>query len=271
MCGLSKFNPLNLRHGLAHTIATTPILNKVLPIVATAINPALGAAVTAAESYGGGNKVLPSLLSGATSFAGNAIGNEIGSSVFPTTIGSALSSNAGNATDKLLNFGAGDLGSNFANSIGNNLANQSIGGALGGLATNAAIGGGVLPAVQKQNDLNPNSLLPAPYAPKQAPQLQLPGSLSGLQGLSPDQQISNLATQGVYGGGNGPQEQSYFANLVNNQLVDKSGNVSPISNVNPIENSYLSQLGLGGYSNSKDLLGAISKWQSQQQGTSSTT
>lgn len=101
------------------------------------------------------------------------------------------------------------------------------------------------------------------FTPSQQPIFGIPQGLSSYtdSSLSPDQTLSGIATKGVYGGGNGPEEQKYFLNLVNNRLVDKSGNVAgDTSSLNPIENSYLAQLGLGGYSNPTDLLKGISNY-----------
>lgn len=227
-----------------------------LPIVGNAIAPGIGGVIGGA--LGGainGGGLRGAAIGGLTSLAGNVIGNE-----FSGAIGSGIGSKVAGST-------LADLTGGAASALGDSIGSTTVGSALSGLAGNAVAGdltSSLFPNKTSQTSTSPNSLLPAPYTPTQSPQLQLPGSLSGLNGLAPDQQISNLATQGVYGQGLGPQEQSYFTNLVNNQLVDKSGNVSDISNVSPIENSYLSQLGLGGFSNSKDLLGAISKWQSGQ-------
>lgn len=272
---LGKINPFNLHHGLANTIGTNPILSKVVPIAAAfipGIGPLASAAITAADSYGAGAKPLRALEAGGLNYAGNAIGSSIGNSLFPQTVGSELgggvqaAGTAATAANSIGPFSFGDTGSSIGNFVGNTVANKSIGGALGGIAGNIATSGLTAPQPQQQQaQADPNSLLPAAFSPKNNPQLQLPGSLSGLSSLTPDQQTSNLATQGVYGGGLGPQEQQYFTGLVNNQLVDPSGKVGNTSSLSPIENSYLGQLGFGGYSNSNDLLGAISNWQKKQQ------
>lgn len=267
MCGiLSKINPLNITHGLVHTVATTPILDKAVPIaLAVAGQPELAAAATGLEDYSTTRSIGKSLEGAGLSYAGNAIGSQLGNAIVPSSIGDAIGSTASNAV------GAADaginsaLGQGFSQTASNALLNTGVGSALGGFA-----GGNFAQSLAPQKSssqptVDNNSLTPAPFTPTRAPQIQLPGSLSGLSSMTPDQQTSNLATQGVYGGGLGPQEQSYFTNLVNNQLVDPSGKVGNISSLSPIEDSYLSQLGLGGQSNSTDLLGAISKWQKQQQ------
>ena len=76
----------------------------------------------------------------------------------------------------------------------------------------------------------------------------VPASLSGTE-LTPSQQTTNLATKAVYGGdgaGVGSDEQKYFLALMNNRLVDSSGNLGSLSSVSPVENAYLSQLGVTG-------------------------
>lgn len=98
---------------------------------------------------------------------------------------------------------------------------------------------------------------PSPYVPKQDAAMGLPASLSQFGGFTPEQQSSNIATQGVYGGGEGPEENKYFLNLINRRLVDQTGNVGSTESVNPVENSFLSTLGLGGYKDTNDLLTKI--------------
>lgn len=271
MCGLSDFNPFNIRHGTLHAIATNPVLSKIIPIVATAVGgPLAGAAASGLEGYAGGEKPIDALKTAGLSFAGNEIGSSIGGSILPGTVGNAIGSTASNAVGAADAGISGALGQGFSQTASNAILNTGVGSTLGGLA-GSNIAQGLMPQKTQGGSVDNNSLLPAAYKPQNIPQLQLPGSLSGLAGLSSDQQTSNLATQGVYGGGLGPQEQQYFTGLVNNQLVDPSGKTSSTSSLSPIENSYLSQLGFNGYSNSNDLLGAISQWQKQQQGTSATT
>lgn len=104
------------------------------------------------------------------------------------------------------------------------------------------------------------SLLAPPFNPSEQSQAQMPGSLSQYSGLDPFQQATNIATQGVYGRGNGPQENSYFLNLINRQLYDQGGNLAnDNSSINPIENSYLSQLGITGQ-NPTDILKGINQY-----------
>lgn len=272
MCG---FNPLKSIAHVVGSVVKSPIFQPIADVALAAsgnpeLIPVFNGIDSAVNTKLNGGTFGQSILSGGASFAGNAIGSSIGNSLFPNTIGSEI----GSANNSFLSqipgvstTAIGDLGGSGLNTAANSLLNTSIGSAVGGLAGQNFASN--LVSKQKQPSVDNNSLQPTPFTPTRAPQLQLPGSLSGLQGQDNFQQTSNLATQGVYGGGLGPQEQSYFTNLVNNQLVDPSGKVGNVSSLSPIENSYLSQLGFGGYSNSKDLLGAISKWQKQQPGQAS--
>lgn len=81
-----------------------------------------------------------------------------------------------------------------------------------------------------------------------------------MSSLTPQQQASGLATQGAYGGGLGPQEQGYFSNLVQNQLVPQHGQTAPLSTLSPVENTYLSNLGFGNEGSSYNLAKALSQW-----------
>lgn len=167
---------------------------------------------------------------------------------------------------------SGDIGK-IPGDIFNNAADiasfelPGTGSILGDLATHAALGAATSfgsslfsPSNDHVNSDVPGPTAPAPFQPKHEDNISLPGSLSGLSGLSSDQIGSNIATKGVYGGGEGPEENSYFANLINHKLISDSGQVSgDTSSISPIEGSYLNQLGLGGYSNPNDLLQSISK------------
>lgn len=208
------------------------------------------APVTAAAlNYGNTGNVFDSLKAAGLAYAGSQVGNAVGGSL--GTVGSAFGDGAdveNTISSKLGNF----VGSDTANTIGADIATTGIGKSLGQFAGNS-----ISNSLSAPTPSTPST--PA-FTPSQADAAAVPASLSSLSTLTLPQQASNVATQGVYGGGNGPDEQSYFANLVNRQLVDKSGNVSDISTLDPIEKSYLSQLGLGQYSNSNDLLKAMSTW-----------
>lgn len=98
------------------------------------------------------------------------------------------------------------------------------------------------------------------FKPSRAGASALPDSLSGYGSLDPLQQSTNLATQGVYGGGLGGNEQDYFLNEINRKLIDDAGNVDQnFNDVAPIESSYLDQLGYGANDNVSSLLEALSK------------
>lgn len=245
-------------------VAQSPIGKIGIPLAAGfALGPA-GAGLTSAlggaslgagaSTLAGGGSIKDALISGGLSYAGGTIGGKL----FPETFGSALGSTAKNAVGpEFLDMGLGDtLGQSASNAIGANIANTSIGSALGSYAGNAYAGDLMGPV--SSGDSGDTGAQADPFSPQKA-QLDLPGSLSGFSSLDQNQQASNLATQGVYGGGLGPQEQSYFKGLLNNQLVDDSGNVGDMSSLSPIEQSYLSQLGLGGFGNSKSLLEALSR------------
>lgn len=220
-----------------------------LPIVGNLIAPGIGGVIGGAIGGGLNGGLKGAGIGALTSFAGNAIGDELGG-----TIAKGIGSTAANST----------IGGLTGDAIGGAIGRTTVGSVLGNTVGNSIAGdvtSSLFPQQASGTAPKSTSLIPTPADPTRSPQLQLPGSLSGLAGLDPNQQASNIATQGVYGGGNGPQEQGYFNNLINNQLIDPSGKFQDISSLSPIENSYLSQLGLGGYGNSKDLLGAISKWQ----------
>jgi len=170
-----------------------------------------------------------------SNIAGNVLGDKLG------TIGGTLNS-----------VGGGDFAGNI---LGSQLASAPISSALGG-AIGSSLGesfaGNTLPSGSQSQSTGPE-----PFKPSREAQQDIPGSLSQLGSLSPQQLETNLATQGTYGGGLGPGEQSYFLNMINRRLVDDSGNVSG-DTLAPVEHSYLSQLGLDGGSN-MDLLEAISR------------
>lgn len=196
---------------------------------------------TGAGVLGGGG----SLQDAALSTVGSHYGGKIGGELLPTSIGDVFGS-AGNV-------------------LGSGVANTSIGSVLGGYAGNALardMFNSSNPEYQSPLSATGTDSGPAPFEPRQEQQLQLPGSLSGMSTFSPEQVSSGIATQGVYGGGQGPEEQAYFKNLINRRLVDESGQVDQnLNDVLPIEQSYLAQIGLGGYNNPSSLLEAMSRWQ----------
>lgn len=257
----------NLLRNSLFLIHMGSVIKKALPIAATVAGAYFGGPVGAAAANAAVTKVQggswgDALKSGAFTYGGSQLGSALGGSSIGRslgisgTVGDALGSTAQNAVGpSFMNLGLGSiLGNSTSNAIGASLANTSLGSALGGYAGNSLANPG---------KSTPQNSQPAGFVPKQQTQQDLPSSLSAFGSLSPEQQSSNIATQGVYGGGAGPDEQSYFMNLINRRLVDQAGNVDQnMSDINPIENSYLSQLGLGGYGDSKSLLEAMSKWKS---------
>lgn len=216
----------------------------ILPGVGTSIGASIGAGTGAAIGGGLGGLAAGQSPSQALMTAGGSyLGSGIGSAIFPSSIGSALGSSVSSG-----------LGSTATNAI----LGSSIGGTLGA-AYGSGLGNGGESFLGGGNMPNAPATI-QPFKPTQQSQKELPSSLSAFGSLSPDQQSSNIATQGVYGGGNGPQEQEYFLNLVNRRLVDESGNTSEQNTLKPIEQSYLQRLGLGGYGNTNNLLEAITKW-----------
>lgn len=190
---------------------------------------------------------------------GNAIGSGAGDNV-GTFVGDTLGNGAGSTAANAVSGGVGNLfGSDLGSMAGNavsNLAstplNSAIGGAAGGFL------GGSLGPQGKTGSIGASAFLPT-----QAAAQSLPSDLSQYANLDPNQQESNIATQGVYGGGLGAADQSYFTNLINRQLTNSNGSTNSLSSLSPIDNSYLNNLGLGGYTNSNNLLQAISSWTPQ--------
>lgn len=218
------------------------------------VGPALSAVYTGVRSGVETGNPLSGLLSAGGSFAGNALGSSLGSSL-GNSFGGALSETPGNALGNV--FGgeavgaAAPFGSMAGNALGSSTIGSLAGGALGSNAGNSigkTLGGQI-------NPMSPNTQDPTPFSPTRAPQQGLPQSLSQFSGSDPFQQATGIATKGVYGGGNGGQENNYFLNLINRQLTDDGS--KGMGGINPVESSYLSQLGLGGYNNSNDLLKGI--------------
>jgi len=212
-------------------------IGSVIPGVGTALGASLG---SAGGTLASGGNFKQALLSAGGSYLGSSLGSQF---LGGGNLGSALTNNLGNIA-----------GNTVANALPAAFADASMGSLLGGYAGNSigeSLGGpieGRAPAA------------PAGFSPSRANIGEIPASLQGMGALNPTQQASNLATQGTYGSGLGPDENQYFLNLVNRQLIDESGNVGDASTLNPIQNSYLQRLGLGGYSNSNNLLESISKW-----------
>lgn len=220
------------------------------------VGPELSAAYTGIKQTVRTGNPLRGLESAGLSYAGQSIGSGIGDTFGQSlgTVGSKLGTTAGDLSGNIASSSFGNIvGAGASNAIGSAIANQGIGSLLGGYAGNT-LASSLMP------QYTPKVQGPTPFAPKQADAGEVPGSLAGLSTLTPEQQSSNVANKGVFGGGNGPEEQAYFTNLINRRLVDQSGKVGDINQLSPVDNSYLSQLGLGGYGSSQDLLQALTKW-----------
>jgi hypothetical protein len=211
-------------------------LGSVVPGVGTALGAAVGSGLNTGIKTG-------NPLAGLASAGGSYLGSSLGGDVFGDALGGTVGSSIGGAANVLPSFIAdASLGSIAGGALGSSMGESLFAG-------NSAIpdSGSAGPSAAK------------PFSAKQEDQVGLPGSLSQFGGLSPLQLGTNIATQGVYGGGQGPEESNYFTNMVNRRLVDETGNVdSDFSDIAPIEMSYLDQLGFGGNKTPKDLLQALS-------------
>lgn len=239
-------------------------------VIGTTIAPGIGTAIGAglggtAEGLTKGQSIGSSLKGGAFDAAGAYAGNTIGSAI-GDKVGGALGDSVGNTVSSVGSHLDPYYAQIAANAIPSGIGGASIGSALGGAAGMSMANNAMhdsSPQMQSQSSQSVTGI--TPFSPKQEDAQQIPASLSGLGSLTDQQKSSNLATQGVYGGGNGPQEQSYFENLLNRRLVDQGGNTSDLSQVSPIEQSYLQKLGISGYSNTNSLLEAMNKWKMSQQ------
>lgn len=234
----------------------------ILPIIATVVGtavggPAGGALAGGAYNYSQNHNLLGALASAGGSYVGANLGGSLagGAGGFGPggTIGSAL--NAGIGPDLAGSLGSIIGPSNFGANLGSTL------GSFAGSSIGSDLASSLVP--QTAGNVQGEGATTA-FKPKREEQKQTPFSLQSLGSLNPEQLSSNIATGGVYGGGQGPDEQDYFLNMVNRRLVDDAGRVDEnLNDVNPIESSFLSQLGLGGYTNAQDLLEAISKRRQQ--------
>lgn len=217
-------------------------LGSVIPGVGTAIGAGIGSGLSTGIKTG--NPLAGALAAGGSIVGGNLGGSLLGGAaggLGGQSIGSLASQAVGSTAGNVL----GDLGGTSLGSV----AGSSLGSTLG-----SSVGQSILPKAGMPSNN------PAPFIPSQAGQMNTPPSLSQFGNLSPTQQASNIATQGVYGGGQGPEESKYFLNLINRQLVDPKGKVGDTSSINPVENNFLGQLGLGGYNNSNQLLKNIKNY-----------
>lgn len=221
-----------------------------------AIGAGIGAGVNTGVETG---KPLAGLLSGVATGAGSYAGSQL---LGPSLNGIGGGVNPANGAPT-----PGFLGTPVAKSL-SDTALSGAGSAFGSATPGDILGGAVGSSVGSSvaQSAAPSMFSPdvstddSQWRPKQQSQSALPGSLSSYSGLNPDQQASNIATKGVYGGGNGSQEQNYFLNLINRQLVDPTGNLAAnTNNLAPVDMSYLSQLGISG-SSPADYLKGISQF-----------
>jgi hypothetical protein len=223
------------------------IRDVVYPVIGSVAYGAPGAAFASGlNNYIQGGDLKSSIINAGATYAGSQIG------------GSYLGDKLGTVGSTLSNVLGPELGSTAGNAIGSTLANTTL-GSIAGAKVGSDIASSYAPAKNASRD---NTALAAPvFKPSQQAEKETPFSIQGLGSLTANQQSSNIANQGVYGRGNGPEENSYFLNLLNRRLVDETGKVdSDLSEINPIETSYLKQLGIGGYSNPTSLLQAIQGW-----------
>lgn len=230
--------------------------------------------VAGVKEYGASGNLGRAGLSAAGTYLGQKVGSAIASNVLPNngTIGDFFGQTSKNAIGPSYNSLAGTVGGgNFGGYIGNAikgvgatdlgsaLLNRSFNGSLGSII-GSNVGSNFATSLVPSKTKNPVGDAGMPFIPTKADQKEMPASLASLSTLNPMQQASNLASTGVYGGGQGPQERDYFLNLVNRQMFDDAGNLRGLDTLNPIENSYLKQLGISGYGNSTDLLRQIQGW-----------
>lgn len=219
---------------------------------------------SAASNYGKTHNFASAAKAGAISGGSAYLGSKIGGSL-GANLGTVGGAGAGNSLATAASNGFGSLlGPTAGIAAGNaisNIAGTSIGAAIGGMAGENfgnQYNSSQLPAKKPMVSNGPD-----PFNPVQANAAAVPGSIAGMSNLTPTQQSTGLANQGTYGGGLGPEENSYFLNLENRKLVNPNGSTNPLSSLQPIENSYLAKLGLGGYGNPTSLLQAISQWKPQ--------
>lgn len=234
----------------------------IAPIAGTALGSMVGMPMLGAALGSGLNTGIStgSPLAGIGAGLGSYAGANLGGSLLGSAAGGAAGSAGGSS---LGNLGGQTIGNTLGTALGDASLGSSLGslgsgtlGEMAGQSLGSSLGGSL------GSSIEPNSIIsnnPEPWKASQQAQLGLPQSLSAFGSLSPNQQASNIATQGVYGGGNGPEENKYFMNLINRQLVDGGGNVENSSSLSPIDTSYLSQLGITG-NNSQDYLKGIENY-----------
>lgn len=252
-------------------IAGAALGSAILPGVGTSLGLSLGSAGGGAIGAGIGSGLatgvetgspIAGLTSGITSGVGSYAGGKL--------LGPALEGLGGNVNPASGGTNPGFMGTPLAKSLGDaglGSTQDVFGGSTPGSLVGSSIGSSVSKGMA--DSLSPGifdapqqpSSSVAGFSPSRQSSMNLPTSLSSYQNLDPMQQATNIASKGVYGGGQGPDEKNYFLNLINRQLVGDNGQVAgDTSSINPVENTFLSQLGLGGYKNPNDLLKGISQY-----------
>lgn len=230
--------------------------------VAEALGPSLG---MVGGDLGFGSPAVTdastSNLGGWDSAMDSQIANVNPYSAASTTPMSAIGAGSGNIASSL-GGSAGASGSGIFSDLGSaasSALNVPVTQALGSYAGNQYATGFNNPGQPSMKGQYP--WIPAsPGQPGGGAAGTMPTSLNQMSNLTPLQQATGLATQGVYGGGLGPQEQGYFGNLVQQQLVPSYGQTADLSTLAPIENTYLGNLGFGNEGSSYNLAKALSQW-----------
>lgn len=125
----------------------------------------------------------------------------------------------------------------ISGAVGNVLGGP-IGGIIGG-SLGSSLGG-----IGKKQESMPAPTISAPQFNPVRPQAAArPNTLGDLSSLDPMQERSALATRGSQGGGLGQDEQNYYLNLLQRNIMDESGNVGSTESLLPVERQYLSQSG----------------------------
>lgn len=200
------------------------------------------------------------LLRTAATAAGFALGGPVGAAA-GAGLGTKLT--GGSLQESLLSAGGAYLGGTYAPSgdIAGNLTTNSITRPAGEALARSSIGNlvGNVPLASLAAQYGATTLAGTPIATGEvggyesfAPaverldtsrpdNMELPGSLSNLSGLSDIQRTSQIATQGVEGQGSSKEGQDYFYNQIRRRLTDEN---STADEVIPIEQNYLQRMGV---------------------------
>lgn len=212
----------------------TPVIRIAAPVIGGTFGPLGAAAGAAYGNYITGSSPSDSLQAGALAGVGNYVGGQL--------------------TDGFVGSDLSSLGS-VGNSVATGIADY--GGSIGGqlLASNTgAIIGSVAPsflgasgAQQQPTELysytDPASQAlqkELSFKPVRPSEQDTPDFLSGLTNL---QKRSNIAAQGVFGGGVEQDTQKYYDNLLQRNLISDTGRVEDINGLLPVETQYLQKRG----------------------------